>query len=250
MVYVSHLLLAEEMKKMVEDYKVGVESIDFSISDNLDRLSSSLDAYKEKMKVMGADSLLLHGPFLDVNPSAYDSLVREATMKRFNQCYEAASVLGAKKIVFHSGMNPYVYYKEYWAEHVALFWQEFMKEKKGIQILLENVFDDDWRLMKEVYERVDHPDFKLCLDIGHVHCYSSLDVREWGKNLAPYVSHVHVHDNCGDRDSHIGLGRGNLPWQEVLEMLPQENGRTWTIECMKLEDVKASMEALRKFGFV
>ena len=43
MVYVSHLLLAEEMKKMVEDYKVGVESIDFSISDNLDRLSSSLD---------------------------------------------------------------------------------------------------------------------------------------------------------------------------------------------------------------
>lgn len=48
---------------MVEDYKVRVESIDFSISDNLDRLSSSLDAYKEKMRVMGADSLLLHGPF-------------------------------------------------------------------------------------------------------------------------------------------------------------------------------------------
>ena len=116
-----------------------VESIDFSISDNLDRLFSSLDAYKEKMKVMGADSLLLHGPFPGVNPSAYDSLVREASMKRFNQCYEAASVLGAKKIVFHSGMNPYVYYKEYWAEHVALFWQEFMKEKKGIQILLENL---------------------------------------------------------------------------------------------------------------
>ena len=48
---------------MVEDYKVRVESIDISISDNMDSLSSSLDAYKEKMKVMGADSLLLHGPF-------------------------------------------------------------------------------------------------------------------------------------------------------------------------------------------
>ena len=248
MIYISHLLPDEEMKTMVEEYGAGVESIDFSISDNLDCLAYSLENYQGRLNALGTQGLLLHGPFLDVNPSAYDSLVREVTMRRFNQCYEAARALGAKKIVFHSGMNPYVYYKEYWAEHVALFWLEFMKGKKGVQVVLENVFDDDWRLMKDVYERVDHPDFKLCLDIGHVHCYSSLDVREWAKNLAPYVSHVHVHDNCGDRDSHIGLGKGNLPWQEVLEMLPQENGRTWTIECMKLEDVKVCMEVLREFA--
>mgnify|MGYP002237384468 CR=1 FL=1 len=58
------------------------------------------------MKEIGTRDLILHGPFLDVNPCAYDSMVREATMTRFNQCYEAGLHLGAKKIVFHSGMKP------------------------------------------------------------------------------------------------------------------------------------------------
>ena len=63
MICISHLLPDEEMKEFTQKYGTGIESIDFSISDNLDRLFSSLDAYKEKKKVMGADSLLLHGPF-------------------------------------------------------------------------------------------------------------------------------------------------------------------------------------------
>ena len=119
-----------------------------------------------------------------------------------------------------------------------------MKNKTEIEIVLENVFDDDWRLLLDVYERVNQPNFKLCLDIGHAHCYSSLDVREWAKNLAPYVSHVHVHDNCGDRDSHIGLGSGNLPWEEVLGYLPETKERTWTIECMQKEDIKRCLDSL------
>ena len=96
------------MKALVKEYGTGIESIDFSISDNLDQLSNSIKTYWEKMKEIGTRDLILHGPFLDVNPCAYDSLVREATMTRFNQCYEAGLQLGAKKIVFHSGMNPYV----------------------------------------------------------------------------------------------------------------------------------------------
>lgn len=121
MIYISHLIPDEKMKFFVEKYGVGVESIDFSISDNLDQLSRSIEYCREKLKYMGRDQLILHGPFLDVNPCAYDSLVREATMTRFSQCYEAGLELGAKKIVFHSGMNPYAYYKEGWADHVSVF---------------------------------------------------------------------------------------------------------------------------------
>ena len=244
MKYISHLIPDEEMKGFIEKYNVGVESIDFSISDNLDQLSKSIKRYSEKMKYMGTDQLILHGPFLDVNPCAYDSLVREATMTRFSQCYEAGLELGAKKIVFHSGMNPYVYYKESWAAHVALFWQEFMEDRREIEVVLENVFDNDWELLLDVYRQVDQPNFKLCLDIGHAHCYSSVEVLEWGKNLAPYVTHVHVHDNNGDRDAHVGLGKGNLPWQEVLAYLPENEARTWTIECMREDDVKACLSKL------
>ena len=161
MIYISHLVLDDDMKALVKEYGTGIESIDFSISDNLDQLSDSIKTYWEKMKEIGTRDLILHGPFLDVNPCAYDSMVREATMTGFNQCYEAGLQLGAKKIVFHSGMNPYVYYKEYWAEHVAKFWKEFMKNKTELEVVLENVFDDDWWLLLDVYERVNQPYFKL-----------------------------------------------------------------------------------------
>ena len=244
MICISHLLPDEEMKEFTQKYGTGIESIDFSISDNLDHLSETVENYRKKMETMGTDALILHGPFLDINPCAYDSLVREVTMKRFSQCYEAGVLLGAGKIVFHSGMNPYVYYKESWAEHVALFWQEFMEDHTELEVVLENVFDDDWRLLLDVYNRVNRPNFKLCLDIGHAHCYSSLDVLLWAENLAPYVTHVHVHDNCGDRDSHIGLGKGNLPCKEVLSFLPENEQRTWTVECMKKADVQACLDAL------
>ena len=194
---------------------------------------------------MGTRELILHGPFLDVNPAAYDRLVREVTMKRFDQCYQAGLLLGARKIVFHSGMNPYVYYKQGWADQVSRFFSEFMDGRQKLEIVLENVFDDDWELLLDVYKKVDHPNFKLCLDIGHAHCYSSVDVREWAKALAPYVTHVHVHDNLGDRDAHTGLGRGNLPYQQVLENLPLTEERTWTIECMKKEDAQLCWEKIR-----
>lgn len=63
---------------------------------------------------------------------------------------------------------------------------------------MENVLDEDWELLLDVYRKVDHPDFHLCLDIGHAHCYSEIPVLTWAEELAPYVTHVHVHDNCGD----------------------------------------------------
>lgn len=245
MIYISHLFPDDQMEELIRQSGMGVESIDFSIADNLDHFSESIDVYRKKLKKMGTRELILHGPFLDVNPAAYDRLVREVTMKRFDQCYQAGLLLGARKIVFHSGMNPYVYYKQGWADQVSRFFSEFMDGRQELEIVLENVFDDDWELLLDVYKKVDHPNFKLCLDIGHAHCYSSVDVREWAKALAPYVTHVHVHDNLGDRDAHTGLGRGNLPYQQVLENLPLTEERTWTIECMKKEDAQLCWEKIR-----
>ena len=109
MIYISHLFPDDQMEELIRQSGMGVESIDFSIADNLDHFSESIDVYREKLKKMGTRELILHGPFLDVNPAAYDRLVREVTMKRFDQCYQAGLLLGARKIVFHSGMNPYVY---------------------------------------------------------------------------------------------------------------------------------------------
>ena len=86
--------------------------------------------------------------------------------------------------------------------------------------------------------------FHLCFDMGHAHCYSKIPVLEWTEKLAPYVTHVHVHDNSGDRDSHAALGEGNIPYEKVLALLPQTEKRTWTIECCRKEDVLQTIKIL------
>lgn len=112
MIYVSHLLCDEDMKELCCQYGTGVESIEFSISDNLDRLERKMERYQKRLEQMGNPPLTLHGPFLDLNPASFDSRIRKVTMERFDQCYQAGIRLGAKKIVYHSGMIPMVYFRE------------------------------------------------------------------------------------------------------------------------------------------
>ena len=136
MIYISHLLPDEEMKGLVTETGTGVESIDFSISDNLDHLGRTIERYQKKLEEMGNPPLTLHGPFLDLNPAAFDSLIREVTMKRFTQCYQAGLELGAKKIVYHSGMIPCVYYREGWADQGSRFFTEFLEDKDDLEIVM------------------------------------------------------------------------------------------------------------------
>lgn len=250
MIYISHLLPDEEMKELVTATGVGVESIDFSISDNLDHLGRTLESYKKKLKEMGNPPLTLHGPFLDLNPATFDSMIREVTMTRFAQCYQAGMELGAHKIVYHSGMIPGIYFREGWADKVSRFFREFLRERRELEVVMENVLDEDWELIRDVYDQVDHPNFKLCLDMGHAHCYSHNSVLEWAQELAPYIGHVHVHDNAGDRDAHLGLGKGTIPYHEALKLLPVSEERTWTVECSHKEDVLLCLQKIKTEGLL
>lgn len=244
MLYISHLLPDEEMREVLEQTGAGVESIEFSISENLDHLSESIVSYRKRMQVMGTDKLTVHGPFLDLNPMTFDSEIRRVTKLRYDQAYTAAQELGAEKIIYHTCMYPTIFMLQGWAERVTDFFREFTEEKKGLEIVLENVFDRIWEPILKVVQNVSNPKLHLCLDIGHAHCFSEKPVEEWAKAFSPYVSHLHVHDNTGDRDAHLALGRGNIPLDAVFSAL---NGRycSCTIECSSKEAVLESAAWLK-----
>lgn len=244
MIYVSHLLEDDEMKELLQSTSLGIESIEFSIAENLDHLEQTLITYEKRLERMGCEELILHGPFLDLNPAAYDSLVAKATKERYEQAYTAAKKLGAKKIIYHSCFMPGVYLCEGWADRVAAFYQEFLEDKsKEIQILMENVLDPVPALLWESAERILHPAFGLCLDVGHVNCYSREPLGKWISENGPYVKHFHVHDNRGDRDAHLAVGQGTVDWEDAATWL--KSGVDCTIECSTLEAVVKSYETLQ-----
>lgn len=250
MIGFSELLPKQDVKRCLEETKMAVEGIHFSISDTLDDLKTSIVSYREHMKAMEIEHLYLHGPFLDMSPVSFDSRIREATEYRFAQVYEAAIELGAEKIVFHSGYVPIFWFPDGWAERMAEFWNRFLQDRGQIPVVLENVYDPDPALLREVAELVEAPSFRLCLDMGHAHHYSKIPVNQWVELWAEKIGHVHVHDNDGTRDAHLALGGGTIPSAQVLRSVKRlAPEASCAIECNTREAVLESWRQLRGLGF-
>jgi len=92
-------------------------------------------------------------------------------------------------------------------------------------------------------ERVGHPNVGMTLDFGHLHIASKTcgyDFLKAVETAAPYVRHVHMHDNVGKLDGYaasqgerMALGQGDMhmpptwgciPLREALQRLPSLNG--------------------------
>lgn len=251
-IYISHLLNDNEMKELIRMTGAGIESIEFSIAENLDRLDESIRSYRKRLQDMGSPRLTMHGPFLDLNPVTFDRGILRVTKLRYQQAYEAAEELSAEKIVFHTCFYPGEYYLTGWAERMTDFLDEFLDGRDDIPVSLENVFDPGWEALRDVAEAVrnerGHANFSLCLDTGHAHCYSDVPVCEWAQNLLPYLSHVHLHDNRGARrDIHLGAGSGTIPWDPLLRTLSSVPDMTYTIECGRKEDVLRTWRLLGRY---
>lgn len=98
MLYFSHLLEDEDTKAVINATGMGVESIEFAISENLNQLKEKIFSYQKRLKDMDCKKLVLHGPFLDLNPMTFDDRIQAVTRQRYEEAYAAAKSLGAKKL--------------------------------------------------------------------------------------------------------------------------------------------------------
>lgn len=249
-IFISELLTREELKEVIKETGAGLEAIHFSISENLDHFDAASKIFEENLIYWDHPDLTFHGPFLDLIPVSFDSFIQEATLKRFNQGYEAARHFGAGKIVYHSGMIPSVYMTIGWAERMMDFLNRFLPGKTGPFIVMENHFDQVIELFEDVMRKLDprlREHFGFCLDIGHANCFSKEPVMDWVKRLGPWIRHIHIHDNDGTRDQHLALGEGNMDIEDILKaILDYTEERTWTIECSSYDAVMKSFDVWQK----
>lgn len=249
-IYFSHLTTDEEIKKLTKKYDVGIETIQFGIGYNLDKLEWAETDYRERMKdIMEISCFSVHGPFLDLNPASFDPLIEHVTMHRFEQTYQAAKNIGAERIVFHTGMIPSVHYVEGWSKQAALFWRRFLEKKDdSVQIHLENNYDRFYQPVLKVLEQVNHPAFTACLDVGHIYCYSEQTIREWFEGMNGRIGHLHLHDNDGTKDQHLAIGNGKINWTAVRELIEKCCPKAGiTIENTSGEDLAKSFKIIQNW---
>ena len=228
-------------------WRLGCEDITFSYAPMLDDPAALPQAAN---RVAGLSRLWLHAPFAELIPCAIDPLVRQTAQHRFRQTLAAAQKLGIRQVVLHGGFIPHVYFPEWYVEQSVLFWRDFLQEVPPDFVLaLENVMDETPQLMTDIVRQVDDPRLGLCLDVGHANtCASRTPPMEWIAPMAPYLRHVHLHNNLGDWDLHSSLGEGSIPMQQILAaLLEQCPASTWTIEN---QDCAPSLAWLARQGYL
>ena len=168
-------------------------------------------------------TITVHGPFLDMCPGSPDPKVRAVTCERFEQLLELLPLFEPKTVVLHAGYDwkRYGYVREVWLENSLQTWR-WMAERLnalGSRLMLENVYESRPEEIRVLFEQLAGLGVGLCLDTGHLTAFGNASVLEWADAMADHLGQLHLHDNHGDNDQHLALGRGGIDFPALFERL-------------------------------
>ena len=223
--------IADDHAELAKKYGLGIELDQFTYAPYMEPPKYAEKEEKMRESMACSDRFVLHAPFADICAAAIDPLVEEVSRRRYQQAFELAYAHGVKRIVIHSGYINGVYHPDWYPKKAAAFWRDFLADKPDdVQLLIENVMDDIPGPIANCVAALDDPRCRICLDIGHAAVHGKVPVADFISAYAPYLAHVHIHDNDGTFDQHYPLGQGSLPLQELIEAIEKEAKPTYTLE--------------------
>ena len=170
----------------------------------------------------------IHAPFVDLNIGSPHEPTRRFMLKRLLRSLGAASYLEASAWVFHPGLLTGIshFYPGGERRQSMRSVRELAEkaEELGVRIFIENGMEPVPFLLKKVedFERFfselgDDLNVGLALDIAHA--FLCGQVSDFIRSFSTRIGHIHIHDNDGKTDLHLGLGSGKLNWREALREL-------------------------------
>lgn len=248
----NHVLItnrSDESYRIAKEFGLGVEVHDFFFPKVMDNPQPHQESIKQLLDSINLRSV--HGPFSDLIPASSDTKIVDVCKSRFTSALETAKELGAQHLIFHTGFIPKTYFPKDWLNNSIKFWTDFLSDKTdGIEIHIENVYEDDFHLLKDLVDAVNKPNFSVCLDLGHVNANSTKPLNHWIAGLNNRIKYVHMHNNYGEFDDHFGLRKGHINMLNTLELLIVHSPKAlWTIETLA-DDIEPSVLWLADNGFI
>lgn len=248
-----------ELENLEENLKLcQALSLDFI------ELNMNLPEYTTAMDVQGVKSLLeqyrieatLHiGERIDI--CEFDPILRAGTLKHLEHVFELAKQLDVKRVNMH--MSAGIHFKLP-KERVMLyerFEREYMDaiesfcafaEDYDLLICLENTgILNHGFIQKGMARLLESETFALTYDIGHDISSGYKDRDFYGK-YQEKIKHYHIHD--GDKDkNHQPLFTGELDIPYYIKKVKASTAYG-VIEVKSVEDLKASIEALKRKNLI
>jgi sugar phosphate isomerase/epimerase len=195
----------------------------------------------------------VHAPFADINIASPSKPVLTASVRRLKESMVYASALNAKLWVFHPGNRTGIsmfYPGEDWKQNCkTISTLHKTSEEYGLNIAVENLPEKYGFLMKQpkdfqkFYKETGLNDVGIVLDVGHANLEGQIE--EFLRKLPDKIVHIHVSDNMGEHDQHLGIGYGKINWQRFAETL-REIAYDKTIIIESVQNVNESLQKIRQ----
>jgi sugar phosphate isomerase/epimerase len=196
-------------------------------------------------------TITIHLPYSDLNLASLNQPIWEETVRQMKACLDLASSFSRLAVVHPGHLSPLGMQMPdaAWAQNIL-----------GIQQICDHAAELDMRIAVEnmvnmpallcrqpeeitgIIETVDRENLGFILDVGHANTNGNV---ERFLELREIVIHAHLHDNHGERDEHLPVGNGTVPWNKVAEAFQDYTGRLVT-ESRSLEEGQRSVNRLKK----
>jgi sugar phosphate isomerase/epimerase len=195
----------------------------------------------------------VHAPFADINIASPSKPILTVSLKRLKESMAHANALDAKLWVFHPGNKTGIsmfYPKDDWKQNIkSLIQLHKTAEEYGLNIAIENLPERYGFLMKQpqdfqkFYKETALNDVGIVLDVGHANLEGLTE--QFLKKMPDKIVHIHVSDNTGEHDQHLGIGYGKINWQQFAHTL-REIAYDKTVIIESVQHVNESLQKLRQ----
>src|SRR5277367_1807508 len=155
-----------------------------------------------------------------MNVASTDRAARIEAMDEIQRALELAEQIPFRFLVQHLGVPGESFDdRKFEAAMTSVEHLRAFAKPLGVSILLENI-PNELSTPEKIVELIRGAHFEdvgVCFDFGHAHLMT--DVPQAFDTLKNHIRSTHVHDNDGDRDSHLWPGGGSIDWKQAVELL-------------------------------
>ncbi len=240
----------------------GIEVAPFTLAERAERITSQRrkalreSAESRGLKIIGLHWLLMNQPLLHITHP--DAFIRKETALYFVELVDLCSDLGGKVIVIGSpkqrNLLPGVKREQAMGYAAEVFTPSLeLAQKRGVTLAIEplSTRETDFLMCAsdavELIERIDHPNFRLQLDVKAM-SYEYKPIPQIIRESAKHLAHFHVND-----PNLLGPGMGEIGYEPIVAALQATGYDGWlSVEAFDMQYgvekiAKASVKYLQKF---
>ena len=230
----------QEVSKVFEHWEIFAEA-EHRLPSLESRLMDIIPSYNL--------SYSIHAPISDINIGSLNERIREDSVIELLTTAETAANLNIDLMTIHPGLTcmavPYMEEKAIEKAKKSLRSLDRISAEYGVMIAVENMPAFPFmlgRTAEELKDLLESTNLRFCLDIGHANTTDQID--ELIKEFRDRLVNIHIHDNNGEHDEHLTLGKGNIDFKKIIDLLKGYQGN-YIIESRNFPSAVESQDYLR-----